>query len=224
MKVLVVHGALGSASQLEPLRRALGASHDAECVELEGHGSTPPAGDRFSMTRFVENIQSKLTDRAFVFAYSMGGYAALLLAAREPERVAGVITLGTKLAWSPEVAAKEVGRLDPGTIRARVPKFAGQLEERHRGAGGWETVLAKTAALMTDLGSHPLVDDLVLASIGVPVRLMVGDRDTLVTMEETAAAARKIPKGELAVLPATPHPIEQVRPGLILDQLADFAR
>jgi hypothetical protein len=39
---------------------------------------------------------------------------------------------------------------------------------------------------------------------------MVGDRDAIVTLEETAAAARSLPAGELAVLPNTAHPFEQV--------------
>lgn len=174
------------------------------------------------MDRFVEQIAAGLTDRTLVFGYSMGGYAALLLAAQRPERLAGVVTLGTKLAWNPAMAAKEVGRLDAAMIRAKVPKFAEQLQQRHVQAGGWETVLSRTAALMTGLGAKPPIDDALLARIDVPVRLMVGDRDTLVTIDETASAAGKIPRGQLAVLPGTPHPIEQVRPGLVASMIDDF--
>lgn len=223
MHVLLVHGALGSGEQLEPLRQILARNHDVGIVEIEGHGSTPAAGDVYSMDRFRDDIGARVQDGSVIFGYSMGGYAALLLAAVEP-RAAGVVTLGTKLAWSPEVAAKEAGRLDPDVIRAKVPKFAEQLESRHRGAGGWETVLRKTAALMTGLGARPLVDDALLARVRQPVRLMVGDRDGLVSIEETAVAAKKLSGGQIAVLPGTPHPIEQVRPELIASMILDFAR
>ena len=77
---------------------------------------------------------------------------------------------------------------------------------------------------MAELGGSPLLDDARLARIDVPVRLMVGDRDSLVSMEETADASRKLPRGQLAVLPGTPHPIEQVRPELIVSMVDDFLR
>jgi pimeloyl-ACP methyl ester carboxylesterase len=77
---------------------------------------------------------------------------------------------------------------------------------------------------MTELGAKPLVDEGVFTAIEVPVRLMVGDRDTLVTIDETASAARKVPQGQLAVLPGTPHPIEQVRPGVVVSMIDDFLR
>lgn len=221
MHLVLVHGALGASEQLEPLRAILARDHDVTLVELEGHGSSAAAGSDYTMRRFVENIRTHLRDETAIFGYSMGGYAALLLAAEEPVRVTRVITLGTKLAWTPEVAVKEASRLDPAVIRAKVPRFADQLEQRHRGAGGWESVLRKTALLMTDLGARPPIDDSLVARISQPARLMVGDRDALVSVDETAAFARKLSAGELAVLPGTPHPIEQVRPDLIASLIAD---
>jgi hypothetical protein len=54
------------------------------------------------------------------------------------------------------------------------------------------------------------------------VRVMVGDRDAMVSVEESAAAARALPAGELAVLPRTPHPIEQVRLERLVGEIDDF--
>lgn len=204
---------------MEPLRAALSARATVQVIELEGHGDTPPASDSYSMPRFVMNLRAAIVANGpgptTIVGYSMGGYVALMLAAESPELVERVVTLGTKLAWTPEVAAKETGRLDPVAIRAKVPKFAEQLEQRHRGAGGWEPVLRKTAALMTQLGANPLVNSALLERIARPVRVMVGDRDTVVSIEETRDAAKHLAKGELAVLPNTPHPIEQVRVALV---------
>ena len=218
----MVHGALGSAGQLAPLRQAFG-TRPVTILELDGHGETPAAGDRYDLTRFADQIERAVTEPTLVVGYSLGGYAALLLASRGTPNLAGVVTLGTKLAWTPELAAREVGRLDPVTIRAKVPRFAHDLEVRHRGAGGWEAVLAKTARMMTELGVRPIVDDALLASIDLPVRLMVGDRDGLVSIDETTAAYRKLRHGQLAVLPNTPHPIEQVRAGDVLAQVVGLS-
>jgi hypothetical protein len=51
---------------------------------------------------------------------------------------------------------------------------------------------------------------------------MVGDRDVTVTVEETAAVSRLMPNAELAVLPRTPHPLEQVSLDRLVPLLADF--
>jgi len=224
--LILIHGALGSAAQMAPLADHLRSTREIHVVELEGHGDTPTAHDAFAIDHFTDQIRRFLNqhgiERAAFFGYSMGGYVALRLAAETPNVVSSVATLGTKLAWSPEVAARETSRLDPITIRATVPKFADALERRHTGAGGWETVLSRTAALMTELGRQPIVDASVISRITQPVRLMVGDRDNVVTIDETASAARGLSSGELCVLPATPHPFEQVKIPLLATVLIDF--
>jgi pimeloyl-ACP methyl ester carboxylesterase len=151
----------------------------------------------------------------------MGGYVALFLAATAPDRVARVATLATKLAWTPEVAARESVMLDAATIRAKVPKFAAALEARHT-AAGWETLLAHTADLLHDLGARPLVTPELLASVTQPVRIGVGDRDATVTLDECAAAVRQLANGELEVHPRTPHPFEKAPIDRIGASLAEF--
>lgn len=210
---VLLHGALGAADQLAPLAERLGAQHAVHVMELAGHGRTPANGP-FTMTRFVDEtiaaMDARRVERATLFGYSMGGYVALLLAAAHPDRVARVVTLGTKFRWDTATAERDVRRLDPSTIRAKVPRFADALSARHVGAGGWEGVLARTAALLESLGAAPPLDDAVLASIACPVRVMVGDRDETVTIEETAGAYRALAHGEMAVLPMTAHPLERV--------------
>jgi hypothetical protein len=49
-------------------------------------------------------------------------------------------------------------------------------------------------------------------------------RNPLVSIDETASGSRKLPQGQLAVLPGTPHPIEQVRSELLASLISDFLR
>lgn len=223
--ILLIHGALGSGDQLVPLSTRLGNGQRVHMIELPGHGTTAFDGP-FSIAAFAESVSAFLSARSIesvaIFGYSMGGYVALALAAQSPERVRAVATLGTKLDWSPEIAKRETSRLDPAIIRAKVPRFAELLEARHHAAGGWEQLLAKTSTLMTTLGDAPPIDAAALAKIACPTRLMVGDRDTTVTVDETRDAARCLARGELAVLPATPHPFEQVRVPLLAALLTEF--
>ena len=222
--LLLLHGALGDRTQLEPLEASLEGRYRCHLVEFEGHGRSV-SQHPYSIARFADNVRAFMAERrierASLFGYSMGGYVALMLAAQS-DAIDSVATLATKLAWTPDGAAAETRRLDPLKIRAKVPAFAELLERRHAGSGGWEQVLTRTADFMTELGARPLVDDALLARIKQPVRLMVGDRDTVVSVDETTRAAAMIPNGSALVLPGVPHPFEQMPIAALAGPLREF--
>ncbi len=230
--VVVVHGALGSAGQMAPLVQALGAQRryaEVQALELPGHGDTPlPPETPFSMETFARAIGEQINRsglrRPVVVGYSMGGYAALLLEHLRPGTLGGILTLGTMLHWTPEVARAASARLNPDVMRAKVPAFASALEQRHAGAGGWETNVSRTASLLQALGEHPPLTHETLASIGCPVHLLVGDRDDSVTLDETVRAASHIPHARASLLPDTPHPIEKVSLELLTREVSDLAK
>lgn len=219
----LLHGALGSASQLAPLAAALQAS-DPHLIELAGHGATELGDHPFSIDGFVAQIARQLdvtgVESADFFGYSMGGYVALALALAHPQRVRRVVTLGTKFEWTPDVAAREASRLDPDKIREKVPAFADQLRARHADSGGWRGTLSRTAQLLAGLGAAPVLGAAELAQIAQPVCIMVGDRDVTVSVEESARITRILPSASLAVLPATPHPFEQIDHALLATLIA----
>lgn len=223
--LVLLHGALGDATQLAPLADRLGRERRSIILELEGHGATPLRARPLRIESFAESVLNAMDElgiaRADVFGYSMGGYVALHLAATAPERVRRVATLATKLAWAPEIAERECAMLDANTIRTKVPKFASALEARHT-AAGWEPLLAHTADLLRDLGRQPRVTEETLAAISHPVRIGVGDRDATVTIDECVTAARRLPNGELEVYPRTSHPFERAPVERLARSLSEF--
>ena len=223
--LLLLHGALGDSTQLAGLASRLGSQRHVTCVELEGHGATPlrarPMRIESLAEAVVETMDRAAIDVADVFGYSLGGYVALWLAATVPARVGRVATLATKLAWTPEIAARECRLLDADTIRAKVPKFAAALEARHT-ASGWETLLAHTEALLRELGERPRITAETLAALTQPVRIAVGDRDATVTIDECIDAVRQLPHGELEVHPRTAHPFEKAPVERIARSLTEF--
>jgi pimeloyl-ACP methyl ester carboxylesterase len=227
LPIVVLHGALGDAAQMEPLVTALrdALGRDVIAFDFEGHGSASDAGRPFRAAHFVENVLARLDAdgiaRADLVGYSMGGYVALLLAHVHAARVGRVFTHATKFRWTPEVAERETRMLDARAIEAKVPRFAEQLRARHVGAG-WERVLERTAEMMRALGARPDLDDAALSAIALPVRVCVGDRDTTVSPEESAGVVRLLPQGELEVLPRTPHPFEKVRLARLASSVVEF--
>jgi pimeloyl-ACP methyl ester carboxylesterase len=75
---------------------------------------------------------------------------------------------------------------------------------------------------MTALGTRPLLTKENLSSINIPVRLMVGDRDTMVGIEETLAVFKSLPQASMAVLPDTKHPLDAVNNALLLWEIRSF--
>lgn len=211
--LLLLHGALGAKIQFDPLTPLLTEHFTLHSVNFEGHGDTPARDRLFRMEYFVENVLDYLSANSIqttrIFGYSMGGYVACLLAAANPNTVHSIATLGTKFYWDPETAARETGLLDPDKIKAKVPHFAAALEARHT-ANSWENVLRSTADLLNTLGETGGLRAPILAQIQCPTRVIVGDRDRTVTVQEAHEVYRALPKGQLQVLPATPHEFERI--------------
>jgi pimeloyl-ACP methyl ester carboxylesterase len=223
--LVLLHGALGASTQFDAWLPLLAPHFDVHVLDFEGHGAQPFADRPFHIDHFADNLAELLDAKgltgAHVFGYSMGGYVAMHLAGRAPGSIGRLFTFATKLAWDEVTAAKEAAMLDPDTILAKVPKFAAQLEARHHG-NDWRMHLARTAELMLDLGARPLLRAGQFAALDFPVRLGLGDRDNMVSLDETVAAYRHLPQGQLFVMPGTGHPIERIDPARICAEIISF--
>ena len=95
--LLLLHGFTGSSAVWSPLRAALNGKHATIAVDLPGHGrsSSPRDSERYSLTRFADDIVRVLDaldlDRVALLGYSMGGRAALRVALAHSDRVAALV-------------------------------------------------------------------------------------------------------------------------------------
>ena len=150
----------------------------------------------------------------------MGGYVGLYIAKHFPEKVIKLYTLATKLNWTIETAAKDASMLNPTIIKEKVPKYALALEQLH--GPNWEILMQKTAQMMLHLGENPTLKVADFEQITTPVLLSVGDKDAMVSIEETVNAYRKLANAELFVMPNTIHPIEKVNANELAHQIKRF--
>lgn len=223
--LLLLHGALGAHSDFDAVTSVLAGQYTIYRFNFFGHGGTPlpalPPGISVYTKQLLDFITEQKLAPVAVFGYSMGGYVALQAALEAPEAFSRIQTLATKFNWTPETAAKEVRYLNAATLLEKAPAFAAQQQELH-GEQEWERLLQATAVLMENLGSEPLLTADTLANITVPVRLMVGDRDAMVSIEETVQAYRSIPQASLTVLPDTKHPLEKVNSAVLIWEIRSF--
>lgn len=224
--IILLHGAIGAADQLEPLENALQQKQfKVHRLSFSGHGNTA-FREHFGIGQFAEELGQFITEHGLeqpaIFGYSMGGYVALYVAKTKPEALGTVITLGTKFAWSPEIAAKEIKMLDANTLLEKVPKFAEALKVRH--GVEWQTLLQKTAEMMTTLGNDPALKEKDFPMIGQKVLLGLADHDSMVSLDETLHAFKTLKQADLYMLPRTKHPIESVNAPLLAEIIADYLK
>lgn len=225
-KILLLHGALGSAASLNPLKEILEKDFEVFTYTFKGHGGNEIPHEDFTISNFANEVlvflEENSLEKIAIFGYSMGGYVGLYLAKNFPEKVEKLYTLATKLNWTIEGSIKEAAMLNPIKIKEKVPKYALALEQLH--GSNWEILMEKTAVMMLNLGKNPAIIESDYEAIKVPVLISVGDKDVMVSIEESAFAFRKIPKGMFYVMPNTIHPIEKVDVNQVALQIKNFIK
>lgn len=222
--LLLLHGALGHSDIFTPYIEELSRYFQIHTPLFSGHGPIDLSEDGITIEKYTQELadyceKENLTD-VYIFGHSMGGYVALNYALQDSERINSIMTLGTKFDWTEEQALKESKMLNPNVIVEKVPKYAEQLKSQH--GSKWEQLLPAIANMMVSLGKNPALNQNNLTEIDIPVQIMIGDKDNMVTLEESIEVYKCIPNAKLAVLPDTKHPMDRVRPKLLVDLMKDF--
>ncbi len=208
---ICLHGAMGTAAQFDQLKIQPGMP-PVETLHFPGHGGTPCVSD-FSNAIFADAILQKMNDlglsQADLFGYSMGGYVALWMAWKYPDKVRHVTILNTKLDWTPETATQMTGMFNTEKIIAKAPQLAEAFAKAHA-PGDWITVAQKTAQFLTHLGNGGAIPDDGFRQIGCPVRMLRGAQDNVVSEAECRTVLALLPDATYAEVPDSKHLMEQV--------------
>jgi pimeloyl-ACP methyl ester carboxylesterase len=223
--ILLLHGAIGAKDQLLSLEEKLADSFTVYRLNLSGHGGSPLIDEAFSITLFASQVILFLEEKGInsinIFGYSMGGYVAMYLAKHHPQKIKKIITLATKFNWDETIAAQEIKMLNPIKIEEKLPDFAAALQKRHA-PNDWKIVLQKTTAMLTAMGKDNPLQAADYSEIHQPALLMLGDRDKMVTMDETMEVYKLLSQAQLAILPNTAHPIEMVNTDRLVSEIKSF--
>ncbi|MDI9320640.1 MAG: hypothetical protein QM530_09230 [Phycisphaerales bacterium] len=139
---------------------------------------------------------------------------------RKKQILRKIATLVTKFDWTPEDPLKEAAMLKPESIQQKVPQFAQALQQRY--GEQWIELLHKTATMMQKLGDEHLLHEQILKSIDVPVLLGLGDKDPMVSLDQTRKVYSILPTINTYMLPNTKHSIEGVKVELLAMILEEY--
>ncbi len=221
--VLLLHATLSSSRQLRPLAHRLAAVARVLAPDRRGSGGSPMATPAtLPLARHVADALDVLdaagVRRAVVVGHSFGGVVALELAARHPDRVAGV------LAYEPPYLA-----VAPGPVRAAMADLADRVAAAHAERGGaaaaelflgavagpraWAALHPRQRAALSAAGDGVLADIAMpdldpdgLARIAAPAILATGAASEPFYRPIAEALAARIPGARAVTLPDLRHP------------------
>ncbi|MFA7326458.1 MAG: alpha/beta hydrolase [Candidatus Kapaibacterium sp.] len=220
--IILLHGALGTSQQFTPLISHLESEYNIHTFDLPAHGELAYQADMLSMYSFANYVRNYIIKnnlhKPLVFGFSMGGFVALTLQS-QTNIFSKIMTLNTKLEWDKETAEREQKMFDPEIILEKVPHYADMLNAMH--GDNWKNLLAKHRNMMFTIAKSTPLTDYALSKINIPVLLTKGDRDNMVTSEETKIVADKLSTNYYE-FENTAHPIEKIDLNLLSSKIKEF--
>lgn len=239
--VVFMHGFLMDQTMFDPQVAALAPSYRCVRFDARGFGQTEWDGRPFSLYDTVEDCIGLMDhlgiERAAIVGMSQGGYAALRLALRHPERVKALVLMSTGAAIDPEEGKagyrqmrdtwRTAGPVPPiveGLMTAIIgpAEATGELWQVWRPR--WE---ARTGEQifhsMNNLLDRDDITDAQLAQITIPVLITHGEEDSGVPIALGEALDRALPNSKgLVRVPGAAHVANLTHPEAINPALRAF--
>lgn len=219
--LLLLHGAAGcTLLETAALLRRLEPYYRVLAVDFSGHGASED-GSAFSVDVFADNARAVLDyadiGRTDVFGFSMGGYVALHLAHRYPDRVRRLAVHGTAIEWGEARVEAMHRRLNADAIEARHPQRAEQLAALHT---NWKHLFRRMQAFVAELPDRSPRMVEAASTLGHPTLVSAVDQDDLFPLDAPLGLHGVLPHSRLALLPGRRHALQNVN----LDTLAPVLR
>jgi pimeloyl-ACP methyl ester carboxylesterase len=205
-----------------------------------GFGASPVGDSLLTMERIADDAAALLDHlgiaRATVVGCSMGGYAALALVRRHPDRLRGLVLQDTRAGADSEEARQNRALLAEKTLRegagaaleAFLPKLLGDTTKSERPPvveRVRERILSASprgiANALHGLGAR--ADSFpILREVRVPTLVVCGAEDAITPVAESEALQRGITGSRLEVIPRAGHLANLENPEAYNSVLADF--
>jgi pimeloyl-ACP methyl ester carboxylesterase len=222
--IILLHGALGSSTQLEKLAELLKDKFNVFLLNFSGHGKNLNPPESFSIDKLGQELNSFIEQHKIldpnIFGYSLGGYVGLYAATISPVPFNSVITLGTKFDWTDRTYMEQFSFVDSEVLLSKYPAVVESLMDLH--GDNWNPLVNYTKDFLVDLGNNPRLDPSALLKLKLKVLITRGDKDKTVFEAESRRIADILPDGKYVEIPATPHMIERVDPETLALVITDF--
>ncbi|WP_395726740.1 alpha/beta fold hydrolase [Nakamurella sp.] len=221
--LVLVHAFPLDSRMFDGIRPAVAGRTRLLTPDLRGFGGGPPlrsiGAAAPDLTVFADDVLAELDtagiERAVVGGVSMGGYIALNLLRRHPDRVAGLVLADTRSGADDDAALERrraaADHADRGEIAAGPDAIAPLVADTASGllradlAAIAGAVPAATIAWSQRAMAARPDSTAVVAAVTVPVLVVVGEKDTVTPPAVARQLAATAPEAELVELPGVGH-------------------
>ena len=228
--VVLLHGFTGRAvTHMALLLDVLHTDHRVIAPDLRGYGLSVPPSRTFPPDFYQQDaddvaalLRHVACGPAVAMGFSDGAESSLLLAARHPDLVAGVVAWGVSGVISREMADSVTGWLEPDDWAASHPDWAAEIAHEHGAAqveplvAGW----ARAAHAIYAGGGNICRDE--AAAIRCPVLLLNGEGEVNNTRADTLALQERIADCNLRLIPGAGHGIQWDQPDALVAEITCF--
>lgn len=222
--IVMIHGFPLAREIWDSQAEALARTHRAILPDLRGMGKSSVPDGPYLMEALASDVAATLDalgiERAAIVGHSLGGYVGLAFARMFAERVSHLALVCSRLAAdSPAQAAARLELADraerEGAMRAVTDTFVPRLtaprtaRERPELVAWIRAMSDRTdpngaASMMRGMAVRAAADDFA-GDLHVPVAVVAGGCDGVVSVEEADAIARAFPRGRLIVCDDSGH-------------------
>lgn len=238
MPLILLHGFPDSWLSYETVLANLPSPLRAIALSQRGFGNSDKPDGSYHPRDLAADLADFMTlrriPRAIVAGHSLGALVAQRFALDFPERVAGLVLIGTfkSLRDSAELAEliDEVSKMSDPIDLDLVRAFQASTLTQPVADAFFRTVVAEGARLPLRIWRAVLkevaaYDDFAeLAQITAPTILFWGERDSFSTYEQQQELASEIPGAELRVYAGAGHSLHWEEPRRFASDLANFVR
>ena len=221
---LCLHGLVDRIEIWSKLVGPLSERGTVVCVDQRGHGdSDAPPGPyrREDLAADIAAVVGQLGDGPVVLVgHSMGGIMSMTTALEHPDRVAGLVLIGT----ASQCNAKVAGWYERIAVAGEQQGNAGLAQAIYGEKSQKEIVgdaqgIAEVTRTLKSLYEDPLTPK--LGAVACPVLLIVGDRDPM-GPKASSILAEQFSDAELVTVPDCGHWVHVSEPDAVIDAIDGF--
>ena len=227
--LVLIHGSGGNRLHWPPQLRRL-PNYPVFGLDLPGHGESPGDGETTIngyVTRVLEWLEEQGIECAVLAGHSMGGAIAMTAALEEPDRVAGLVLVGTG------------GRLRVHEDILQVTANPLRFEETVEVINTWafsdqspEKLVALAKMRMSETRPEVIHGDFMacnqfdildrLSEIQVPALILCGEQDRLTPLKNARHLDEHIPESTLVLIEGAGHMVMLERPLEVVEAVENF--
>ncbi|MEA1977019.1 MAG: alpha/beta hydrolase [Chloroflexota bacterium] len=217
--LVLIHGSGGSRLHWPPQLRRLPNYH-VFGLDLPGHGDSPGEGET-TIVGYVEQVVDWLDEqgieRAVLAGHSMGGAIAMTTALENPDRVAGLVLVGTggRLRVNGEIlqASADPIRFEETVEVVITWAFSDQAPEKLVSLAKMRMLETRPGIIHGDFvacNQFDICDE--LPEIRVPTLIISGEQDRLTPLKYAHHLDTEIPESTLVLIEGAGHMVMLERP------------